>query len=120
MSNVLMFALVLLLPAVWLQAQQGDPGRDAWAVAYPPTISGCLANSGFHYTVTGDKGRVYDLTGDTAKLRPYIGHEVEITGAWRVRILDTTVDSAASSVEELAALDVKSVKELSTTCSATN
>ena len=119
MSKALTFALVVLLAVACLQAQEGNPGSDVWARGYPPSISGCLANSGFHYTVMGDNGRVYDLTGDTGKLRPYIDHEVEITGQWRVRTLDTTVDGAASTVEEIAALDIRSVKELSKTCNAT-
>jgi len=109
----------LLLPALWLQAQEGDPGRDVWVSAntYPPTIQGCLRRSGAHYTVLGDDGTVYNLTGNTARLSRYVGHEVEVTGNPTVKSLNTTMKNAASTVEELPALDVKSARELSGTCS---
>jgi len=49
------------------------------------------------------------------ELRRMIAHEVEITGKPTVKSLSTTMKEAASTVEELPALDVKSVKELSRT-----
>ena len=118
MRTTLMLFLVIVISALWLQAQEGDPGRDVWVSAntYPPTIAGCLQNSSLRYMVVGQDGTVYNLTGNTAKLRPYIGHEVEITGKPTVKSLSTTMKNAASTVEELPALDVKSVKELSKTC----
>lgn len=121
MRKTLMLTLVLLVSALWLQAQEGDPGRDVWVPTntYPPTIGGCLRNSNLHYTVVGSDGTVYNLTGNTARLSHYVGHEVEITGKPTVKSLDTTMKNAASTVEELPALDVKSVKELSKTCNAT-
>jgi len=113
--------LVLLTLALGLPAQEGNPGRDVWIPAntYPPTVQGCLQNYSMRYSVVGDDGTVYNLTGATNILRNYIGHEVEVTGKPTVKSLSTTMERAASTVEELPALDVKSVKELSKTCTAT-
>jgi hypothetical protein len=122
MRKKLMLALVLFIPALWLRAQEGNPGRDVWISAdtYPPTVEGCLRNANLHYMVVAHDGTVYNLTGNTAKLRNYVGSEIEITGRPTVISLDTTMTEAASTVEELPALDVNSVKELSKTCNATN
>ena len=118
MRRILLLTLVLVMSALWLQAQEGDPGRDVWVPTntYPPTVTGCLRNSSIRYSVVGQDGTVYNLTGDTGKLRNYIGHEVEVTGKPTVRSFSTTEKDIASTVEEIPALDVKSVKELSKTC----
>ena len=121
MCRMLILTMVLLISsALWLQAQEGNPGRDVWIPAdtYPPTVQGCLQNTGLRYSVVGHDGTVYNLTGSTGKLRPYIGHEVEITGKPTVKSLSTTMKEAASTVEEIPALEVKTVKELSKTCDA--
>jgi hypothetical protein len=68
--------------------------------------------------VVAQDGTVYNLTGSTARLRSYIGHEVEVTGKPTVRSFSTTEKDIASTVEEIPALDVKSVKELSKTCNS--
>ena len=119
MRKTLMLALVLLISALWLPAQEGHPGADIWLAPEgrsPTTISGCLWSSGGHYTVTEKDGTVHRLTGSTARLSRYVGHEVEITGMPTVITLDTTVMHAASTVEELPALEVISAKQLSNTC----
>lgn len=117
MRKTLLLVLLLLSSSLWLQAQEGDPGADIWqAPTGPSTVDGCLQSSGGHYIVTGKDGTVTDLTGDTAWLSRYVGHEVEITGKPTVRTLDTTAKDAASTVEELPALEVKSAKEISRIC----
>ena len=122
MCKILVLTTVLLISsALWLQAQEGNPGWDVWVPTntYPPTVQGCLQNSSIRYSVVGHDGTVYNLTGSTGKLRPYIGHEVEVSGKPTVKSLYTTNEHCASTVEEIPALDVKSVKELSKTCDAT-
>jgi hypothetical protein len=120
MRNTVVLSLLLVLSGFWVQAQEGNPGRDFWVPTntYPPTIEGCLTNANLHYTVVGKDGTVYNLTGGTARLSGYVGHEVQISGKPTVKSLDTTEKDAASTVEELPALDVKTVKELSGTCSS--
>ena len=118
MRTMSIFFLMLLCLALGLQAQEGNPGADVWVSAdtYPPVIEGCLERWGFYYKVIGPDGTVYNLTRCTTGLKQYVGHEVEITGKPTVISLDTTEIHAASTVEELPALAVKSVKELSSTC----
>jgi hypothetical protein len=114
-----MFAVGLLGSALWLQAQEGYPGLDRWqGPSDPPTVQSCLENSATHYYVAWKDGTITRLTGNTAKLSRYVGHEVEISGKPTVIPLDTTVSKAASTVEELPALDVKSARELAKTCTS--
>jgi len=119
MRDTLMLVLVLVVSALWLQAQVGIPGREGLDSDqnYPPVISGCLERSGFYCAVVGNDGRAYDLTGSTTRLH-YVGHEVEITGKPTVVSVSTTMIHAASSVEEYPALEIKTVKELSGACNA--
>jgi hypothetical protein len=116
--NVVILSLALFMSVLWLQAQEGNPGTDVWIPVntYPPKIDGCLHLYGFYYYVIGTDGTVYNLTHDTAVPSRFVGHEVEITGKPTVITLNTTMVHAASSVEELPALEVKTVKELSATC----
>jgi len=117
MRKSLMFAFLLLGSAIGLQAQEGYPALDRWqAPSDPPTVQGCLQNSATHYFVVWKDGTITRLTGNTARLSRYVGHEMEISGKPTVISLDTTVTKAASTVEELPALDVKNAKELAPTC----
>ncbi len=120
MRVALMLVVGMVVSALWLQAQQGIPGREGLDSAenYPPVISGCLERSGFYYTVVGKDGTAYDLTGGTTHLSHYVGHEVEVTGRPTVVSISTTMIHAASSVEEYPALEIKTVKELSGACKA--
>jgi len=120
MRGTLMLVVVLVVAALWLQAQEGIPGREGLDSAenYPPVIQGCLERSGFFYAVVGKDGTAYDLTGSTTHLSHYVGHEVEITGKPTVVSVSTTMIHAASSVEEYPALEIKTVKEISGACNA--
>ena len=119
MGRALILAPLLFISALWLQAQEGIPGADIWLAPVgtsPTTIDGCLQSSGGHYTVTAKDGTIHDLTGDTARLSHYVGHEVEITGMPTVRTLNTTAFRVASTAEELPALRVEHAKQISQTC----
>lgn len=115
-----MLVLVLVGSALWLQAQQGIPGREGLNSDqyYPPVISGCLERSGFYYAIVGNDGTAYNLTGSTTHLSRYVGHKVEITGNPTVVSVSTTMTQAASSVEEYPTLEIKTVKELAGACNA--
>ena len=117
MRRMRILAFMLFGAALWLPAQEGYPALDRWTgPSDPPTVQGCLQNSATHYFVVWHDGRITRLTGNTARLSHYVGHEVEITGKPTVITLDTTVAKAASTAEELPALEVKSAKELARTC----
>jgi len=110
---------MLLASLTWLRAQEGDPGADIWrAPSGQPTVTGCLEAPSGHYTVIALGGTATRLTGNVAFLSRYVGHEVEITGKPTVITLDTTEEQAASTVEELPALDVHTAKDISKTCRA--
>src|SRR5271165_2652861 len=112
----LAISVLLLSATLCLQAQEGYPALDRWqAPSDPPTVQGCLENSATHYFVVWKDGTVTRLTGNTARLSRYVGHEMEIAGKPTVITLDTTAPKAASTVEELPALDVKSARELAKT-----
>ncbi len=117
--EILMLTLLLVSAALWVQAQAGHPGADIWLAptgTSPTTVEGCLQSSGGHYTVTDNNGTLHDLTGSTARLSRYVGHEVEITGIPTVMTIDTTVSQAASTAEELPALRVNQAKQLPGKC----
>lgn len=117
MRKTLTLTFVLLSSGLWLQAQEGHPGLDRVAAPTdPPTVQGCLTNSATHYFVVRDDGTTTRLTGNTAWLSQYVGHQVEVSGKPTVVSLDTTMDGAASTVEELPALDVNTAKQLGKTC----
>ncbi|HUI82642.1 MAG TPA: hypothetical protein VL240_00365 [Candidatus Binatia bacterium] len=119
LRSPLFLAALLLVSGVWLRAQEGHPGADIWRFpdkTYPSTIDGCLRSSGGHYSVTDSAGNNYDLTGSTAWLSRYVGHEVEVTGKPTVITLDTTVTRAASTAEEFPALEVKGAKQIGDRC----
>jgi hypothetical protein len=117
MRRKLMLACTLFGTALWLPAQEGYPALDRWTgPSDPPTVQGCLVNSATYYFVVWPDGRITRLTGNTARLSRYVGHEVEVSGKPTIITLDTTVTKAASTVEELPALDVRSAKELAQAC----
>lgn len=112
--------LLLFAVSLPLHAQSGDPGADK--VQAPPkvpnTIHGCLQRSGFQYNLIEDSGKSLVLTGDTARLDHFGGHQVEITGKPTVKTIDTTETWAASTVEEIPAFEVKSAKLISKACTS--
>ncbi len=119
MRKILTLITMLLLSALWLQAQSGDPGMtrmQAPNATGPTTIDGCLQAPGGHYTLIDNNGKAHTLTGDTARLSHYVGHQVEITGTPTIKTIDTSEQNIASSVEEVPAFRIKSAKLIAKTC----
>ena len=110
MRKGLVLALVLLTSAAWLQAQDGGKGSSL------ETIEGCLQTSEGQYTLIDDTNTIHHLAGGASKLKPHVGHEVEITGKPGVRTFDTTPPGGASSTVEQVVFEVKSVKHIADTC----
>jgi len=117
MRTTTVLSLVLLGSALWMQAQEGDPGADRWQASNSPTLQGCLENPDSHYYLNEKDGTEIRLEGGN-RLSQYVGHEVEVTGKPTTITLDTTTDGAASTVEELTVFYVRSVKDLAPKCSA--
>ena len=83
----------------------------------PITLRGCLQSSGGEYTVTDNTGTVHQLQGNTARLSPYVGRQVEISGKPGLKTTDTTEKGIASSAIEEPALTVEGVKQIADACS---
>jgi hypothetical protein len=106
-----MLTLVLLVSAVWLQAQ------DAGMASGPTTIQGCLTFKG-HYFLTDSSGTMYQLSGAAQKLQAHVGHTIEVTGMTGTRTVGTTVQGSASTAKEQQVFKVKSIKHIADTCKA--
>jgi hypothetical protein len=65
---------------------------------------------GFYYAAIGNGGTVYNLSRCIRGLGRYVRYEVELTDIPTLITLDTTVIHAASTVQELPALEVKAVR----------
>jgi hypothetical protein len=105
-----MITLVLLVSAMWLQAQ------DSMSKSGPTTITGCLATLGNHYTLTDSNGKVYQLSDEANKLTKHVGHEVKITGMPGVRTTDTTMSGSESTAKETPVIRVKTVTHIADKC----
>jgi hypothetical protein len=114
--KTLMVTLVLLISAVWIQAQ--DSGQTMGKTSGPTTIQGCLQYSKGHYVLTDSSGTANQLSGHANKLKPHVGHTVEITGQPGVRTVGTTVQGAASTAAQEHVFKVASVKHVADTCKA--
>jgi len=79
-------------------------------------LEGCLHESDGEYTITDKINVLHHLSGGTKLLKPFNGHEVQVTGTPSVRTVDTTLAGGASSVIEKPVFKVKTVTEVSATC----
>jgi len=114
--KTLTFTLVLLVSALWLQAQ--DAGQTTSKTSGLTTIQGCLQYTNGHYRLTEDNGTSHQLQSEANKLIHHVGHEVAITGKPAVRSVDTTVQGSESTVKEEPVFKVSSVKHVADTCTA--
>ena len=117
-----MLGLVLLIPAFWLQAQSAnsasDAGQSAGKTSGLTTLTGCLKSAEYQYTLTEDDGTVHRLAGAANKLGHHVGHEIEVTGKPGTRSEDVTLPGGSSGVIERQVFEVKSVKDIASTCNS--
>ncbi len=116
MRKTLLLTLVLLITAVWLQAQ--DSGQSMGKNGDLTTIQGCLTYTHGHYFLTDSSGMAYQLQSQANKLQAHVGHTVELTGKDAIRTIGTTVQGAASTAKEQHVFKVTSVKHIAETCKA--
>jgi hypothetical protein len=112
--NTLMLALILLISAMLLQAQ--DSGQASGNNASPTTLEGCLTYSAGHYRLTDSSGMVYQLSNQANKLTKHVGHQVKLTGKPGIRTIDTTIQGGASSAKEQHVFKVNTVEHVAETC----
>jgi hypothetical protein len=115
MSKAPVFCMALLVCFAWFQAEAAYPKSD-FTYKSQYAVQGCLQVLGSRYSLAGDGGQTYKLTGDTGMLQGHAGQEVQVTGVFSVITTDTTQEGLASSVEEILVIQVQSVKQISDTC----
>ena len=122
MYKSVMLSFVLLVPAFWLQAQSAnsssDAGQSAAKTSDPNTLTGCLKYADNQYTLTEDDGTVHRLAGAANKLGHRVGHQIEVTGKPGTRSEDVTLPGGSSGVIEKHVFEVKSVKDMASTCNS--
>jgi hypothetical protein len=138
MSKKLLLALVLMVSAAWVYAQdpasspsqgssasQGSSSDQMGSTSAGETsVEGCLSGSSGNFTLTADSGTTYQLSGDTSKLSKHVGHEVQVTGttsgAGSSASTSGSTGSSASSGTGMSSgsqtLNVTKVKHISETC----
>jgi ABC-type transport system involved in cytochrome c biogenesis ATPase subunit len=112
--KTLVLTLVLLVSAVWLQAQ--DAGKTSGKTADLDTIEGCLQSSGGKYTLTKADGTTVTLSSHANEMIHHVGHQVQVTGMPAVKTVDTTQTGTESSAKEIPVFRVQSIKHLADTC----
>ncbi|HUI85412.1 MAG TPA: hypothetical protein VL240_14395 [Candidatus Binatia bacterium] len=109
MRKVLVLSLLVALFAICLQAQESSKSV---------TIQGCLQYTMHHYVLTDSSGTQHRLTGYATKLKPHVGHEVEITGTEGTHTESTTQQGAASTAKQVPDIKVSGMKHIADTCQA--
>ena len=115
MSKASTFCMALLVSFACFEAEEAYP-KSLLTDKSQRTVQGCLQALGSRYTLAGNDGETYKLTGDTGMLQGHVGQDVQLTGLFSVITIDTTQDGLASSVEEILVIQVQSVKQISDTC----
>jgi hypothetical protein len=132
--TILVFAAVLC-SGLWAFAQSATQGYPSGQTAGAPmagtsngnatvTVDGCLSGSAGSYMLK-DKtsGTTYNLTGNTSKLGPHVGHEVQITGtpssaSGANASGSATSSGSASGMGGENTLRVSSMKHIAASCTA--
>ena len=139
MKKTLVASVLLLVCALWVNAQQSSPSsstspssQSQSSQASPSdssgsnqTVQGCLSQSGSNFVLKADSGTTYQLSGDTSQLGAHVGHEVQITGSTAQPQPSAAAGSAgsssgasSSSSDNQQTLTVSGLKHISNTCSS--
>ncbi len=117
MRKTLPLTLVLIISFAWLRAEPAAPATDkSQKSADPTTMQGCLHTDQSQYVLTEADGTSHALSGSAKQLGRLVRHEVEVAGKPGTRTVETTSAGGASSVLQYPVFEVKTVKELASTC----
>ncbi len=116
MPKTLMLIRVLLVSALWMQAQ--NAAQTPSTASGLSTIQGCLTYTNGHYRLTEDNGTVHQLQSQANKLTKHVGHEVTITGKPAIRTVDTTIQGQGSTTKEQQVFKVSDVQHVADTCTS--
>lgn len=121
MLRTLLLGLTLLSSVAWLRAQSEYPqtgsSQTAASASGETKVQGCLEGSDGNYTLTADDGTKYQLQGDTSKLSPHLGHEVQITGSTTSASGGTSPTTGTpTGATQQPTLTIQNMKHISKTC----
>ena len=116
----LLLLSVLLLGVCWVAAQKDSSQTKPSGTGSETTVEGCLGGSEGNYTLTDKNGTSYQLTGDTAKLKEHVGHEVKVTGSAGSASAAAGGQAGGSMGQGSSSqsIQVASVKHVSKTCTS--
>jgi len=131
----LLLISVLLLGASWAVAQSDSTNAQSPAAqtstrgqndAVPASsggntsVQGCLTRSNGQFTLTGDDGSAYLLSGDAVTLSHHVGHEIKVTGSMSSSTDAMQPQGGGNQSGYMGTskrkLEVTSVKHISKTC----
>ncbi|MGA2905501.1 MAG: hypothetical protein ABSD98_16870 [Candidatus Korobacteraceae bacterium] len=116
MRKLILLALVLSICPVCLPTASPASDKKHNPESVLVSVEGCLKMSVAEYVIIDDTGTEHNLIGNTAKLRHYVGHRVQIVGEPTVKTIDTTQTTVASSVVEVPAIRVQSGRQIGGKC----
>ena len=120
MTKPLTLALVFLLSAAYLQAQNPPPAgnpSDHPMSAHASTVRGCLQISDGSFTLTENSGTTYEIQGDISMLAEHLGHEVQITGTTSTPSSDKGGSSGSTrSATGQRIIHLQDLKHISKSC----
>lgn len=140
-SRILVFVAAILCCGTWAVAQNNSPdtnqpnpqGQTAGAPSTSSstagstsamTVEGCLSGTDGNYTLKGQSGTNYNLTGATSPLSAHVGHEVQITGSLASSTETSGTNgpnnapTSATSGANPTTLNVISVKHIAASCTS--
>ena len=123
---VLIPALALLTPCAMAQygdeaAQYGDNTNSV--TQWPAIVEGCVSvanGSDAGYTLTVPSGAVYQLTGNTHRLRAYVGQTIRVRGISSVTVYTPGAMSEGTDSQAQPSLSVDSFRRISGVCQGTS
>ncbi len=117
MRKSILFALMLSLCPVGLPTASPASDKKHNPESVLVSVEGCLKMSVTEYVIIDENtGTEHTLIGDTAKLKHYVGHRVQIIGEPASQSYDTTQTTIASSVHEVPAIRIQSGKQIGGRC----
>ncbi len=120
MTKTLTLALLLLLSAAGLQAQNPPPTgnpSDHPTSAHASIVRGCLQISDGSFTLTETSGTTYEIQGDISMLGEHLGHEVQITGTTSTPSSDKGGSSGSTrSAKGQRVIHLQDLKHISKSC----
>ncbi len=120
MRNAVLFALVLVIGSTCSYAQSSKPSPDGGQASDKtsdlPTLTGCLKTQMGHYMLIEEDGTSHELSGGARQLKHQVGHQVEVSGKPGWRSVSRTEAGGASSVQNVAVFEVKTVKQVADKC----